>query len=227
MKKLLKKLCAEPCIYWIREISSNSKQAVRFFSQALVDFLKSAKLSQNSLWLFESEFGLIPGRESIVELKLITNAEIARILGRIPFKNGLYKTEEVIELAQGNPGRAIRLCQVQTEEESTHSRDTFNWFLNRLNKYQRDLLSVMCILSSTIPFEITTDIVIDCVRFIFPLPTNSEMRFSVIYLIEELERVQLAKIVRFNRATFNALLDDFIPKQTDLIFISRINPDPY
>ena len=213
---LLQSLAEEPTLFWIREYDRVSAPGLLEFCDAL-----RAISGAKARWLIESTHGLSAVSHHRWELRPLHSSAISRIVEKV--RPGGYFTdpEQVVESAQGNPRRAIRLWRSHNAGD-TESPDEVEWFLRQLSADEKQMLPVVCHAVSNSPLGVTLGLLRRWAGVSFPDRSAIHCEGVLRSLLDKLQAQQLARVSHLNRQTFDGRLDAVLPENLQLTVVDYL-----
>jgi hypothetical protein len=220
---LMLKIVEEPFVFWISNYNEASLKSVLTRFQA-----ERERTTVSARWVIESMRATLGGNLAMrIDVGGLANKDMSRILSAIP-SGGLYEDpEDVLRIAHGNPGRAIRLWQSATDADADSAEkavDRFDWFNRQLRGEEKDILCVICQIASMCPLGMTANMLLTAVTYSLPSLPAVTIKQNLNSLLEKLENQRLADVIRFGRDTFGGLLDELVPESTELTVLDNISP---
>lgn len=216
--EILQLLAEDFTLLWIREYDQASAPALLEFFDA-IRTIPTAR----TRWIIESTNGLPAKNHHQWKHLPLGNLAISRIIEKIQSGGYFNDPEQVLELAQGNPRRAIRLWRSCNEDDAKFPDETA-WFQRHLSNDERQMLPIVCHAVSNSPLGITLGLLRYWATAIFPDRSSTHCDAVIRSLLEKLESQQLARVSRLNQKTFGGILDAIQPANLDLITVDHLAP---
>ena len=216
---LLQSLAEEPILFWVQACDHSS-------ASALDDFLATMRSMPGvrSRWLIESSDGVAALEGCQCNVMPLGNSAISQIIQKVRSGGHFADPEQVVDRAQGNPRRAIRLWRSRNERDA-EVPDNVEWFLHQLSRQQDQLLPVICHAFAKSPLGVTFGLLKTWATVVFPDRPARDLENSLDTLLVALEEHQMARVSRLNRATFAGRLDALLPDSLHLTVIDHLAPD--
>ena len=216
-EEFLRMLAKEPLLFWVRKYDALSAKSLEELLRVFKSF-KSTSEEVHARWIVESTRAL-PGLDDCrCELVPLDNQGISRILQKVRGGGAFDDPEEVVRLAQGNPGRAIRYWQslVRTDVEAG---DEFEWFRRQLSRDEARILPILCMATERSPLGLTQGLLSSLVSGLhLDLPATL-VQTSVTSLVKKIELRHMATISRLDSQIFP---HDIISRNSSVTVINDV-----
>jgi ABC-type oligopeptide transport system ATPase subunit len=212
-------LARETGIIWLKRYDSQS-------SHALQDFIAAFRLIHDAAayLIVESLDGLTTLCAFRHEVAPLSNQIVYQIVDQGSSGGLFHNPEQVVDLAQGNPRRAVVLWRSKNEREAT-SASSAHWFLDRLSDEEKELLRVLCHAAENAPLGITSTLLRVWTTVALPSFIPSDRERVLNSLLIKLEREQLATVCRLTPDTFGDEINEVLPSGRSIASIEYVAPE--